>query len=45
MLPGLSGVLLVGVPVYSMLLVTTIWRAMARVQFFEVGQSVAKEKF
>uniref|UniRef100_A0A1B6LWI5 lysoplasmalogenase n=1 Tax=Graphocephala atropunctata TaxID=36148 RepID=A0A1B6LWI5_9HEMI len=35
LLPGLSGVLAVGVPLYSFLLVTTVWRAIARVQFFE----------
>nr|CAD7196538.1 unnamed protein product [Timema douglasi]CAD7400578.1 unnamed protein product [Timema poppensis] len=32
---GLSGVLLVGVPVYSILLITMTWRAIARVQLFE----------
>nr|CAD7439305.1 unnamed protein product [Timema bartmani] len=31
----LSGVLLVGIPVYSILLITMTWRAIARVQLFE----------
>jgi len=35
LMPGLDGVLAVGVPVYSILLMTMIWRATARVQFFE----------
>jgi len=35
LMPGLSGVLVLGVPLYSMLLATTVWRAVARVQFFE----------
>uniref|UniRef100_A0A1B6CW54 lysoplasmalogenase n=1 Tax=Clastoptera arizonana TaxID=38151 RepID=A0A1B6CW54_9HEMI len=35
LLPGLNGILLIGVPLYSMLLVTTVWRAIARVQFFK----------
>ncbi|XP_049837832.1 lysoplasmalogenase-like protein TMEM86A isoform X1 [Schistocerca gregaria] len=35
LMPGLSGVLMIGVPIYSILLVTMAWRAIARVQFFE----------
>jgi len=35
LMPGLHGVLAVGVPLYSVLLMTMIWRATARVQFFE----------
>jgi len=35
LMPGLNGILAVGVPVYSFLLMTMIWRATARVQFFE----------
>lgn len=35
LIPGLEGALLVGVPIYSTLLVTTVWRAIARVQFFQ----------
>lgn len=34
-IPGLHGPLLIGVPVYNILLMTMVWRAMARVQFFE----------
>lgn len=34
-LPGLYGPLVIGVPVYNILLMTAVWRAMARVQFFE----------
>jgi hypothetical protein len=36
-MPGLDGLLAVGVPVYSVLLMTMIWRATARVQFFEAS--------
>jgi len=36
-MPGLHGVLAVGVPLYSVLLMTMIWRATARVQFFEAS--------
>lgn len=35
LMPGLSGVLAIGIPVYNCLLVTTVWRAIARVQLFE----------
>lgn len=34
LLPGLKGVLVVGVPLYGILLITMAWRAIARVQFF-----------
>jgi len=37
LMPGLDGVLAIGVPVYSVLLMTMIWRATARVQFFEAS--------
>jgi hypothetical protein len=36
LMPGLHGILAAGVPVYGVLLMTMIWRATARVQFFEV---------
>jgi len=36
-MPGLHGLLAVGVPVYCALLMTMIWRATARVQFFEAS--------
>jgi len=36
-MPGLHGAVAVGVPVYSVLLMTMIWRATARVQFFEAS--------
>jgi len=36
-MPGLHGILAVGVPLYSVLLMTMIWRATARVQFFEAS--------
>ncbi|XP_046394020.1 lysoplasmalogenase-like protein TMEM86A [Ischnura elegans] len=35
LMPGLHGVLIAGVPLYSTLLITMAWRAMARVQLFE----------
>ncbi|XP_066999139.2 lysoplasmalogenase TMEM86A isoform X2 [Anabrus simplex] len=35
LMPGLSGILIPGVPLYSVLLITMAWRATARVQFFE----------
>ncbi|XP_069686369.1 lysoplasmalogenase TMEM86A isoform X2 [Periplaneta americana] len=35
LMPGLQKVLVAGVPLYSILLMTMVWRAMARVQFFE----------
>lgn len=34
-IPGLHGPLLIGVPLYNVLLMTMVWRAMARVQFYE----------
>jgi hypothetical protein len=37
LMPGLHGIVAVGIPVYSVLLMTMIWRATARVQFFEVS--------
>jgi len=37
LMPGLDGLVAVGVPVYSVLLMTMIWRATARVQFFEAS--------
>ena len=37
LMPGLHGAVAVGVPVYSVLLMTMIWRATARVQFFEAS--------
>jgi hypothetical protein len=40
LMPGLHGILVAGVPVYSVLLMTMIWRATARVQFFEVSITV-----
>lgn len=36
-MPGLHGILAAGVPVYGVLLMTMIWRATARVQFFQVS--------
>lgn len=36
-MPGLSGILAIGVPFYIMLLCTMAWRAIARVQFFDVS--------
>ncbi|XP_051168920.1 lysoplasmalogenase-like protein TMEM86A [Leptopilina boulardi] len=35
LMPGLSGILAIGVPFYIMLLCTMAWRAIARVQFFD----------
>ncbi|KDR13993.1 hypothetical protein L798_12166, partial [Zootermopsis nevadensis] len=35
LMPGLHGILAAGVPVYGVLLMTMIWRATARVQFFQ----------
>ncbi|KAG8232629.1 hypothetical protein J437_LFUL012985 [Ladona fulva] len=35
LMPGLHGVLVAGVPIYTALLITMAWRAMARVQLFE----------
>ncbi|XP_071577293.1 lysoplasmalogenase TMEM86A-like [Temnothorax nylanderi] len=34
-MPGLNGVLAIGVPIYTVLLVTMAWRTISRVQFFE----------
>lgn len=36
-LPVLNGVLLPGVPIYSVILAVMVWRAIARVQFFEAS--------
>ncbi|CAH0395737.1 unnamed protein product [Bemisia tabaci] len=35
LLPGLDGILTIGVPIYSFILVTMTWRAVAQVQFNE----------
>ncbi|XP_076069041.1 lysoplasmalogenase TMEM86A-like isoform X2 [Oratosquilla oratoria] len=35
LLPGVEGVLKVGVPIYGVLLMTMVWRAVARVQLFQ----------
>lgn len=35
LMPGLPGILVVAVPLYDILLMTMVWRATARVQFFE----------
>ncbi|XP_048511121.1 lysoplasmalogenase-like protein TMEM86A isoform X2 [Athalia rosae] len=35
LLPGLNGILTIGVPLYTILVTTMAWRAIARVQFFE----------
>jgi hypothetical protein len=40
LMPGLHGILAAGVPVYGVLLITMIWRATARVQFFEVSSTM-----
>lgn len=40
LLPGLHGILAGGVPVYSVLLMTMVWRATSRVQFFEASTVV-----
>jgi hypothetical protein len=40
LMPNIHGVLAVGVPVYSVLLMTMVWRATARVQFFEASTVV-----
>lgn len=37
LMPGLNGVLAIGVPIYTVLLTTMSWRAISRVQFFEVN--------
>jgi len=36
-MPGLKGVLAIGVPIYTVLLTTMAWRAISRVQFFGVN--------
>lgn len=36
-MPGLNGVLAIGVPIYTILLITMAWRAISRVQFFGVN--------
>lgn len=36
-MPGLNGILKIGVPIYTMLLGTMAWRAISRVQSFEVN--------
>ncbi|KAG9431916.1 lysoplasmalogenase-like protein TMEM86A-like isoform X1 [Apis mellifera carnica] len=35
LMPGLNGILVVGVPVYTILLTTMAWRAISRVQFYK----------
>ncbi|KAJ8922522.1 hypothetical protein NQ315_007552 [Exocentrus adspersus] len=35
LLPDLHGVFIVGVPIYILVIITMLWRAIARVQFFE----------
>lgn len=37
LMPGLNGVLAIGVPIYTILLTTMAWRAISRVQFFGVN--------
>ncbi|KAJ8676657.1 hypothetical protein QAD02_012444, partial [Eretmocerus hayati] len=39
LMPGLTGVLKIGVPVYTLLLGTMSWRAMARVQYSQKHQT------
>ncbi|KYM85100.1 Transmembrane protein 86A [Atta colombica] len=34
LMPGLNGILAIGVPIYTVLLTTMAWRAISRVQFF-----------
>lgn len=36
-MPGLTGILKIGVPIYTVLLTTMAWRAISRVQFFGVN--------
>nr|CAH7754355.1 unnamed protein product [Callosobruchus chinensis] len=36
LLPDLPGIFLIGVPVYIFVITTMLWRAIARVQFFEI---------
>ncbi|XP_012175059.1 lysoplasmalogenase-like protein TMEM86A isoform X1 [Bombus affinis] len=36
LMPGLNGILVIGVPVYTVLLTTMAWRAISRVQFYKV---------
>lgn len=43
LMPGLPGILVVAVPLYDILLMTMVWRATARVQFFEVSIAVHLE--
>lgn len=40
LLRGLQGVLAVAVPLYSLLICTMVWRAIARAQVFEVGTKI-----
>ena len=37
LMPGLNGILAIGVPIYTVLLTTMAWRAISRVQFFGVN--------
>lgn len=39
-MPGLNGILVIGVPVYTVLLTTMAWRAISRVQFYKVQRKV-----
>lgn len=36
LMPGLNGILVIGVPVYTVLLTTMAWRAISRVEFYNV---------
>ncbi|XP_043603266.1 lysoplasmalogenase-like protein TMEM86A isoform X1 [Bombus pyrosoma] len=36
LMPGLNGILVIGVPVYTVLLTTMAWRAISRVEFYKV---------
>jgi len=42
LMPGLNGILAIGVPIYTVLLTTMAWRAISRVQFFGVKRSNIK---
>lgn len=41
-MPGLNGILVIGVPVYTVLLTTMAWRAISRVQFYKVWKNLKK---
>lgn len=42
-MPGVQGILLIGVPIYSIILTTMLWRAMSRVQIVEVINTIVNE--